>query len=77
VSAPAAIAGVVQLLGGVVVAPLIPGTVQHLKARLQARPGPSPLQPYRELRRLWGKSGVAPTQRDRQRGRHRRGRSRW
>ena len=34
-----------------------------MKARLQGRPGPSPLQPYRELRRLWGKSGVAPTPR--------------
>ena len=30
---------------------------------MQGRPGPSPLQPYRELRRLWGKSGVAPTPR--------------
>ena len=33
---------------------------QHWKARLQGRRGPSPLQPYRELRRLWGKSAVAP-----------------
>ena len=39
---------------------MISGVVQHLKARLQGRPGPSPLQPYRELRRLWRKSGVAP-----------------
>ena len=35
-----------------------PGLVQHWKARLQGRRGPSPLQPYRELRRLWGKSAV-------------------
>ena len=28
------------------------------KAKLQGRPGPSPLQPYRELRRLWRKSVV-------------------
>src|SRR6185503_13750216 len=28
------------------------------KGRLQGRRGPSPLQPYRELRRLWAKSGV-------------------
>ena len=62
-SAATIVAGAVQLLGGVVVAPVIPGTVQHLKARLQGRPGPSPLQPYRELRRLWRKSGVAPTPR--------------
>ena len=39
-------------------APLLPGLVQHWKARLQGRRGPSPLQPYRELRRLWGKSAV-------------------
>ena len=48
----------VQLVGGLVLAPLLPGLVQHWKARLQGRRGPSPLQPYRELRRLWGKSGV-------------------
>ena len=39
-------------------APLLPGLVQHWKARLQGRRGPTPLQPYRELRRLWGKSTV-------------------
>ena len=55
-----AIAGIVQVLGGIGLSPLIPGLVQHLKGRLQGRPGPSPLQPYRELRRLWQKSGVAP-----------------
>lgn len=55
-----AIAGVLQLLGGIALSPLIPGVIQHLKGRLQGRPGPSPLQPYRELRRLWGKSGVSP-----------------
>ena len=55
-----AIAGLVQVLGGIGLSPLIPGFVQHLKGRLQGRPGPSPLQPYRELRRLWRKSGVAP-----------------
>jgi len=59
-SAATAVAGAVQLLGCVVGAPLITGTVQHLKARMQGRPGPSPFQPYRELRRLWRKSGVAP-----------------
>jgi formate hydrogenlyase subunit 4 len=45
-------------LGGLVLAPLLPGLVQHAKARLQGRRGPDPLQPYRELRRLWGKSAV-------------------
>ena len=47
-----------QLAGGLVLAPLLPGLVQHWKARLQGRRGPTPLQPYRELRRLWSKSAV-------------------
>jgi formate hydrogenlyase subunit 4 len=51
----------VELGGGLLLAPLLPGLVQHWKARLQGRRGTSPLQPYRELRRLWGKSGVDPT----------------
>jgi formate hydrogenlyase subunit 4 len=54
------VAGAVQVVGGVALASLLPGLVQHWKARLQGRRGPSPLQPYRELRRLWGKSAVAP-----------------
>jgi formate hydrogenlyase subunit 4 len=57
-SASTAVAGAVQLVGGIVLAPLLPGVIQHLKARLQGRRGPTPLQPYRELRRLWGKSAV-------------------
>jgi formate hydrogenlyase subunit 4 len=51
-------AGAVQLVGGLLLAPLLPGLVQHWKARLQGRRGPTPLQPFRELRRLWGKSAV-------------------
>ncbi len=54
------VAGAVQLVGGIGLAALLPGLVQHWKARLQGRRGPTPLQPYRELRRLWGKSTVAP-----------------
>jgi formate hydrogenlyase subunit 4 len=50
--------GAVQLVGGVLLAPLLPGLVQTMKARLQGRRGPSPLQPYRELHRLWGKSAI-------------------
>jgi formate hydrogenlyase subunit 4 len=49
---------IAALVGGVALAPLWPGLVQHWKARLQGRRGPSPLQPYRELRRLWRKSAV-------------------
>lgn len=51
-------AGAVQVVGGLALAPLLPGLVQHWKARLQGRRGPTPLQPYRELRRLWGRSTV-------------------
>jgi formate hydrogenlyase subunit 4 len=59
-SAETVVAAAVQLLGGIALAPLLPGLVQHWKARLQGRRGPTPLQPYRELRRLWGKSTVTP-----------------
>lgn len=59
-SASTAIAGAVQIVGGIALAPLLPGLVQHWKARLQGRRGPTPVQPYRELRRLWGKSTVDP-----------------
>jgi formate hydrogenlyase subunit 4 len=52
------VAGLAQVVGGIALAPLLPGLVQHWKARLQGRCGPTPLQPYRELRRLWGKSTV-------------------
>ena len=48
----------VQLVGGLALAPLLPGLVQHWKARLQGRRGPSPLQPYRELARLWTRAGI-------------------
>jgi formate hydrogenlyase subunit 4 len=55
VSAPVAAAA---QLAGVALAPLLPGTIQSVKARLQGRRGASPLQPYRVLRRLWSKSAV-------------------
>ena len=59
-SAASLVSAAVELVGGLLLAPLLPGLVQHWKARLQGRRGPSPLQPYRELRRLWGKSTVDP-----------------
>ena len=55
-----AVAGTIQVIGGVALAPLLAGAIQSLKARLQGRRGPSPLQPYRDLRRLWGKTQVDP-----------------
>ncbi len=58
-SGATAVAGAVQIVGGIALAPLLPGLVQSFKARLQGRRGASPGQPYRELRRLWGKSAVA------------------
>ncbi|MFT3863404.1 MAG: NADH-quinone oxidoreductase subunit H [Solirubrobacterales bacterium] len=54
------VAALVQVLGGVALGPLLVGAVQSAKARLQGRRGPSPLQPYRDLRRLWGKSAADP-----------------
>jgi len=51
-------AGAAQVVGGVALSPLLVGLTQQAKARLQGRRGAGPLQPYRELRRLWGKSGV-------------------
>jgi formate hydrogenlyase subunit 4 len=55
-----ALAGALQVCGTVLIAPLLPGLTQWVKARLQGRRGASPLQPYRELARLWGKSAVDP-----------------
>ncbi len=57
-TAAGTVAAVVEVIGGVALAPLLPGLVQHWKARLQGRRGPTPLQPYRELRRLWAKSAI-------------------
>jgi formate hydrogenlyase subunit 4 len=48
----------VQVIGGLLLAPLLPGLIQRWKARLQGRRGASVWQPYRELRRLWTKSTV-------------------
>jgi formate hydrogenlyase subunit 4 len=53
------VAALVQI-AGVALAPLLPGSIQTLKARLQGRRGPSVLQPYRRLWRLWHKSAVDP-----------------
>lgn len=47
-----------QLALVLALAPLLTGLVRAVKARLQARRGPSPLQPYRDLRRLLHKEVV-------------------
>ena len=49
-----------QLILAVILAPLLPGFIQTAVARLQGRRGPDPLQPYRDLRRLWGRSRISP-----------------
>lgn len=54
------ISGTVQIVAGLGLSPLLPGLIQRLKARLQGRTGPDVWQPYRELRRLWRKTSVAP-----------------
>jgi formate hydrogenlyase subunit 4 len=52
-----ALSAIVQIAGGAL-APLLPGSIQTLKARLQGRRGPSALQLYRTLWRLWRKSAI-------------------
>lgn len=41
-------------------APLLQGILGRLRARMQGRPGASVWQPYRDLRKLWGKDAVVP-----------------
>ena len=48
----------VQIILVVAVAPLVTGWLRLVKARLQARQGASPLQPYRDLYRLLQKEAV-------------------
>lgn len=50
----------VQLALAASLAPLIPGVLTATIARLQGRRGPGALQPYRDLRRLWGRSRITP-----------------
>jgi formate hydrogenlyase subunit 4 len=59
-SAPGdAVVAAVQL-GGLALAPLLPGAIQSVKARAQGRRGPGMAQPYRELRRLWRRGAIDP-----------------
>lgn len=47
-----------QMLLVLAIAPALTGIVRKMKARLQRRIGPSIFQPYRDLRRLFGKDAV-------------------
>jgi formate hydrogenlyase subunit 4 len=49
-----------QMFLVLLLAPLLTGLVRWVKARLQRRRGPSPLQPYRDLKRLLRKEVVLP-----------------
>ncbi len=51
---------VLQVLGIALLAPLLQGAMKLLRARLQGRPGPSALQPYRDLAKLWKKEALLP-----------------
>jgi formate hydrogenlyase subunit 4 len=50
----------VQVLAIVALAPLLQGCMKTLRARLSGRPGPSPLQAYRDLAKLWCKEALLP-----------------
>jgi formate hydrogenlyase subunit 4 len=54
------IENVAQLILLLALAPLVTGMIRTLKARLQTRRGPGILQPYRDLRKHFGKSMVIP-----------------
>ena len=54
------IENVTQLFLLLALAPLVTGVIRTLKARLQTRRGPGILQPYRDLRKLFGKGMVIP-----------------
>ena len=50
----------VQVLSIVALAPLVQGVMKRLRANLQGRPGPSALQPYRDLAKLLNKEALLP-----------------
>jgi formate hydrogenlyase subunit 4 len=52
--------GLLQALALVACAPLLQGAMRSLRARLAGRPGPSLLQPYRDLAKLCGKEALLP-----------------
>jgi formate hydrogenlyase subunit 4 len=53
--------GLLQVVVIVALAPLVHGAMKRLRANLQGRPGPSPLQPYRDIGKLWKKEALLPT----------------
>jgi formate hydrogenlyase subunit 4 len=51
---------ILQIIIVIGLAPLVQGAMKTLRARLQGRPGPPILQPYRDLAKLWRKEAVLP-----------------
>jgi formate hydrogenlyase subunit 4 len=51
----------VQVLVIVALSPLVHGVMKRLRANFQGRPGPSPVQPYRDTIKLWKKEAMLPT----------------
>lgn len=51
---------VLRAVALLLLAPLVQGLIQNIKARLQGRRGPSPLQPYFTLAKLWRRQDVRP-----------------
>jgi formate hydrogenlyase subunit 4 len=54
------VAVVVQLAVAIGCAPLLIGWVRRVRARLEGRAGPSIVQPWRDLSKLWSKERIAP-----------------
>lgn len=54
------LAALLQVLTVAALAPLAQGIMKRLRANLQGRPGPSPLQPYRDLAKWWSKEALVP-----------------
>lgn len=52
--------GLIQILGGLLLAPVLSGAIIALAARLQGLRGPSPLQPWRDLIKYWRRARISP-----------------
>ncbi|MFC0430725.1 respiratory chain complex I subunit 1 family protein [Kutzneria buriramensis] len=59
-SALGIVGGVVQPLAVVAGSPVLVGMMRQVRARLEGRAGPGIAQPWRDLRKLFGKEPIAP-----------------
>ncbi len=50
-----------QFIVALLIAPAVHGVMKQIRARLSRRPGPPIVQPYRDMRKLWGKEALAPS----------------